>query len=210
MSLTRWMTAAMLFLALSGGGVVLSAQQGRGGPGLGVYGLGPRLGENVELALSLQNELGLSAEQVASLNAVQAGISRDVEPVATEIANLRAGLIAGEVDRLSGINPLQELFAQYEVAAAPYRIQVESILTPAQHESLQIAMWQTRPVPGTGLYGPVGGLDWDYGLRPRFNPGVGFAGPRGLGAGWGPGFGRGAGRGLGRGLGRGRGLRWWR
>jgi hypothetical protein len=220
MSVTRWTMVTILALAFSGGGFVLSAQQGRTGTGLGVYGLGPRLGENVQFALELRDQLGLSADQIASLNELQAGISRDVEPVAAEIANLRGRLMAGEVDGVSGIDQLQGLLAQYQAAADPYRIQVETILTPAQHEMLQTVMWNSRPAPGLGLYGAgMGpGIGLDYGLgwsqgaglaRPG-GLGVGLARPRGLGVGLGRGLGRGAGRVLGRGMGRGRGLRWWR
>jgi hypothetical protein len=210
MSATRWTMVTMLALALSGGGSFLSAQQGRTGTGLGVYGLGPRLGENVQYALELRDQLGLSADQIASLNALQDGISRDVEPVAAEIETLRGRLMAGEVDGVSGIDQLQGLLVQYQAAAAPYRIQVGTILTPAQHETLQTVMWNSRPVSGQGLYGAGMGLGvgLDYGLG--LGQGAGLARPRGLGVGLGRGLGRGAGRVLGRGMGRGRGLRWWR
>ena len=52
MSLIRCALAMALALALTGGGHLLSAQQGLGGQGLGLYGVGPRLGENVALALA--------------------------------------------------------------------------------------------------------------------------------------------------------------
>ena len=82
MSVTRWNLAIALALVLSFGGSVLSAQESPARAGLGLYGLGPRLGENVELALELQDQLGLSAEQVGSLQTLRAGISKEVDPLA--------------------------------------------------------------------------------------------------------------------------------
>ena len=62
-----------LALAVSGGGHFLSAQRGFGGQGLGLYGAGPRLGENVAFALEFQGELDLSDDQVRSLQAPSGG-----------------------------------------------------------------------------------------------------------------------------------------
>jgi hypothetical protein len=85
---------------------------------------------------------------------------------------------------------------------------VETILTPAQHQTLQMVMWETRPGLGRGLYGAGTALGWEYGLG--LGQGAGLARPGSLRPGLGQGLGRGSGRGLGRGMGRGRGLRWWR
>jgi len=212
MSVTRWMLAIALALAVSGGEPVLSAQQGQVGTGLGLYGLGPRLGENVELALELRGELGLSAEQVGSLQTLLAGISQDVDPLAGEITELRAMVMAGEVDRVESLVQLQGLLAQYRTVAAPYQTGVETILTAAQHETLRALMWETRPIPSSGL-GVVGsGFAWNS--RLGSGRGVGMAQVGSLGAraalGFGGGGGRGWGRGVGRGVGRGWGLRRWR
>ncbi|MFC1575866.1 hypothetical protein ACFL5A_04415, partial [Gemmatimonadota bacterium] len=129
MSPTKSSLALILALALSGGGQFLSAQGGLRGGGLGLYGLGPRLGENVELALAFQDQLGLSAEQVGSLQVFQTEIQRDVEPLENEIAGLRSGILAGEVDRVEGVLLLQELFSQYSAVAEPYQAGVENVLT---------------------------------------------------------------------------------
>ncbi len=211
MSRIRCALVMALVLALAGGGHLLSAQQGLGGQGLGLYGVGPRLGENVELALEFQDLLGLSPEQVGSLEALQNGIRQDVEPLEAEIAFLRAGLMNGEVSRVDGLVQLQDFLIQFQAAAEPYRVQVENILTPAQHGALQGIMLETRPLQGRAL----GAAGWGMGWNPGFSSGqgvwLGRGAGRGLGRGAAMGFGRGGGPGLGRGFvrgGRGRGLRW--
>jgi hypothetical protein len=203
-----------LALALSGGGAFLSAQRGLGGQGLGMYGLGPRLGENITLALEHQEHLQLTGDQVDALLLLQEGIREDVEPLGQEIDGLRASILAGDVSSLEGVTLLQDLFVAYETAADPYRIQVANLLSPAQHQALQGIMWETRPYygRGLGLYGAgVGGAGY---LGAGQSVWMGRAGlGLGRGAGMGIGLGRGArgmGRGLGRGGGRGLGLRWWR
>ena len=227
MSLIRCALVMAPALALSGGGHLLSAQQGLGGRGLGLYGVGPRLGENVELALEFQDLLGLSPEQVGSLQAIQDGIRQDVEPLEAEIASLRAGIMNGEVSRVDGLVQLQDFLAQFQAAADPYRIQVETVLTPAQHGALQGIMLETRPLQGRAL--GAAGVGWNQGLRSGqgvwlgrgagrgFGPGAALGMGRGygpgLGRGYGPGMGRGyygpgMGRGAVRGGGRGMGLRW--
>jgi hypothetical protein len=219
-----------LALAVSGGGFLASAQQGPGSRGLGLYGVGPRLGENVTFALELQAELGLSAEQVRALQTVQEGIQRDVVPLDAEIENIRAGILAGSMNSVDGLAMLRELSAEYQVVANPYRAQVAAILTPEQHQMLQGVMWETRPWGGRGLgsgavVGAAGvpgvgtGVAWGgaVGVAPVAGLGLGRGAGLGLGRGVGLGvgraaglgLGRGAGRGLGRGLGRGAGLCWW-
>ncbi len=210
MSLIRCALVMALALALSGGGHLLSAQQGLGGQGLGLYGIGPRLGENVELALEFQDLLGLSAEQVGSLEALRNGIRQDVDPLGAEITDLRARLMAGEVSRVDGLVQLQDFLVQFQAAAEPYRIQVETLLTPAQHGALQGIMLETRPLQGRALGAAGMGMGWN----PGFSSGQGMWLGRGAGPGYGRGaamgFGRGGGPGLGRGAVRGvrRGLRW--
>jgi len=222
-----------LALAVSGGGHFLSAQRGLGGQGLGLYGAGPRLGENVAFALELRSELGLSDDQVRSLQVLQEGIQKEVEPLDMEIEAIRTGIMAGEVNAAEGLVLLRDLNAQYQVVSAPYRTEIAAILTPVQHQMLQGIMWETRPLPGQGVAGL--GLGWapgtgqGLGLLPGqgVGLGVGTAYGRGVGLGLGRagglGFGRGAGlglgrgvdrgfyRGYGRGIGRGAGLgvRWW-
>ncbi len=208
MSMTRWRMALVVALTVSSGGPVLSAQQGRAGAGLGLYGLGPRLGENIELALELQDLLGLSAEQVGSLQTLRAGVSENVDPLGVEITGLRAMIMAGEVDRVEGLIRLQGLLDEYEVVAAPYRTEVATVLSPAQHGILQSVMWDGRPALGLGQ-GAIGpGLGTAPGLGS--GQGVGYARPGALRRGVALGLGRAGGRGLGRGIGRGQGVRWWR
>ena len=116
-------------------------------------------------------------------------------------------IMTGEVDRVEGLVQLQDLLGAYEVVAAPYRTEVETVLTPTQHGILQSVMWETRPGlgQGQGAFG-LGQGATGLGLR----QGVGLARTGNLGGGMALGLGRGGGRGLGRGIGRGRGLRWWK
>jgi hypothetical protein len=194
-------------LALSGFGHLLSAQQGPGGRGLGLYGVGPRLGENVQMALELRQQLGLSPDQVEALRDLEAGIQEDVVPLDLQIAALRSQLLAGEVEWSAGLLQLQELQLQYQVAADPYRTRVTEVLSPDQHQALQALMFETRPGAGLGLGAgvrPLGG--WGLGVGVSGGRGLGRGGGLGLGRGGGLGLGRGGGRGLGAGRGRGLGF----
>ena len=221
MFLTKRIFAFALLLAVAGGGDQLMAQRGRGGGGLGIYGFGPRLGENVQLALDNQSQLGLSGEQVASLQNLLGGIQEDLGPVQAEIDDLRYRIIGGEVERVDGVVRLQALLDEYESAAAPLRTEVTRILTADQHRELQNIMWATRPGPGSGWGVWTGeGLDLTTGYAPGLGPapapgyGPGLGLGRGYYGGRGGGFGRGAGvragRGYYRGYPRGMGRRgWW-
>ena len=203
-----------LFLVVGAEG--LSAQRGLGGGGLGLYGFGPRLGENVALALELRGELGLSGEQVAALEDLGAGILLDVEPIEMEIEALRSQILTGGVTDRDGLLQLQSLLADYDVIADPYRSGIASILTVDQHLTLQAAMFDTRPylgqpylgqgALGVGVgygrgiaYGRGGGYGFGYGARPAYGRGaaVGFRGNMALGVRGGVGMGAGrAGRGF--------------
>jgi len=184
----------LVALAVSGGGHPISAQQGYGGGGLGLYGVGPRLGENVTLALEFQDQLGLSQNQVASLQLLQAGILQDVAPLEAEIDGVRASILAGEVSFVDGLALLQGLRGEFQAASAPYRVEVDAVLTPPQHQTLQDIMWETRPLQAQTLGTPGTGLGRGAGF------GLGWSGRMGLGRGAGLGVGRGTGRGQGRGL----------
>jgi len=221
----RWLLM-FLALALSGGGHLLSAQQGRGGSGLGLYGVGPRLGENVALALEFQDQLGLTQDQVATLQLVQDGIRQDVVPVETEMDGLRAAILVGEVSSADGLPLLRGLFGEFQAVSAPYREEVDAILTPVQHQTLQGIMWETRPIQGSAL--GMSGVGWNpvlgtsrgawlgrgagYGLARGGGMALGRSAGVGMARGGGMALGRGAGvgmaRGGGRGFGRARGLRW--
>lgn len=181
MSTSKRALLVVLIIALSGAGHPLFGQRGRGGVGLGINGLGPRLGENIQLALARKADLGLSAAQVSSLQGLQAQVLENVEPLAVQIDEMRAGIQTGDLDPYQGTATLQELLANYEIVANPYRTEVTSLLSTNQHAALQQMMWATRGGAGQGL-------------------GMGTVG-RGLGAGRGVGLGRGAGMGLGRGVG---------
>jgi len=198
-----------LFLVVGAGTV--SAQRGLAGGGLGLNGLGPRLGENVALALELRSELGLSGEQVAALEDLGAGIQLDVEPVEMEIEALRNEILAGGMTNRDGLLQLQSLLADYDVIADPYRSGIATILTVDQHLTLQAAMFDTRPYLGQGgwgvgagygrgvAYGRGGGYGFGYGARPAYGRGaaVGFRGNMALGVRGGVGMGVGrAGRGF--------------
>ena len=210
MSITRWTFSVALALAVSGGGHLLAAQQGWGGAGLGLNGLGPRLGENVEWALEIRDQLGLSAQQVESLQALQAGIGQDVDRLSAEITTFRTLIRAGEMDPVEGLTQLQGLLNQYQLVAGPYRLEVEAVLTPAQHRMLQQVMLETRPLPGLGLGSVALRRGWNSGLGSGWS--VGFLPGRGWGRGRALGMGRGGGLGFqgraGRGFGRGMRLRW--
>lgn len=201
----------LLFLALTA--APLSAQRGWGGGGLGLYGFGPRLGENIDLALELKDDLGLTPEQIGALQELDRGVQAEVEPLDAEIQLLRNRILAGEVAGSQGLLQLERLQEDFQLAAEPYRVEVVSILTPEQHRLLQAAMFETRPGLGRGArQGYVGA-----GVAPRAVSGrlgfggrgaVGLRGGPGIGYGGGPGVGYGAGYGIGyrAGLGRGRGL----
>ena len=195
MSLTNRGVAVFIALALAGGGDSLTAQRGLGvGRGLGVYGLGPRLGENIEIALQFQQQLNLSVEQVGALQELQVGIQQNVAPLEAEIYDLRARMMSGEVTQYAGVSQLQDLFTRYEAAAIPYRTGVTTTLTADQHWELQALMYNTRPGQGAYLGRAAPGLGRGFGI----GAGRGIVG-RGAGAGWGRRFGRGAGRGFRRG-----------
>ena len=208
MALIGRIIPGVLFLMVGAGWTPILAQRGAAGGGLGLYGFGPRLGENVQLALDNRDHLGLSQEQVARLQELQAGIQQDVTPLQTEIDGLRTGILSGEVNRADGLVALQALRAEYDEIAAPYRTGVTAILTADQHAELQGILWSTRPVSGTGWAATSGG---GYGL----GVGRGVYGGRGLGRGVGRGAGAWGGRGLRsgarsfRGRGAGLGVRWW-
>ena len=209
---TKRIFAVALLLVIAGWGNPLEAQRGRGGGGLGIYGFGPRLGENVQLALENRGQLGFSAEQVSALEELQGGIRETLGPLQSEIDNLRYGIISGEADQVAGVADLQQLLSDYDLAAKPVQARVTQIFTAEQHLALQDIMLATRPGLGAG---------WGVGSGPALGLAPGAA--RGLGVrpgvraygGWGPGAGVGRGGGLGvrRGFagGGGRGLarRWW-
>lgn len=194
-----------LILAVAGGADALSAQRGLGYGGLGLNGLGPRLGENVALALDLQSELGLSSEQIQALQDLGAGIQLDVAPLEEEIDGLRNQILAGEVAERDGLVELQNLLADYEAAAEPYRSGITTILSAVQHRSLQAAMFETRPYLDQGVLGARAGYGrgvaygrglspgFGYGVRPAYGRGgaMGFRGNMALGARGGVGLGAG-------------------
>jgi hypothetical protein len=141
-----------------------------------------------------------------------------VVPLENEMDNVRAAILSGEANQLQGITSLDEIWLAYDEAAAPYRAGIASVLTTAQHASLQQMMFSTRPVWGLG-YGAAGvgrGVGVATGVAPRlglgrstvWGRGAGLGRGLGLRAGVGYGLGRGAAVGFGRGLGRvgGRGL----
>jgi hypothetical protein len=193
--------ASILALAVCVEGNPVSAQQGVGGTGLRVYGVGPRLGENVQLALQNQQALGLSSEQVARLQDLQSGIEREIDPLETEIDAARLSLQTGSVSYTEGQARLQELLTRLETAAQPYRTAVAEILTANQHAALQQMLYATRPwwTPGYGRAGVGWGVvaPGPYG----YGRGLGVVAPGAYGYGRGFGVGRGWGRGPGRGMG---------
>lgn len=146
----------VLALALSGGLNGVMGQRGMRGGGMGLHGLGPSMGANVDLALEHQEELGLTAQQIASLQEMQAGILQNVAPLEGEITNLRTQIMEGEVDREEGLTRLRALLEQYRTAAEPYRSGVTTILTVDQHRRLQAQVQSDRRAEGR-LLGRAGG-----------------------------------------------------
>lgn len=203
MSFTKRVTTGLVVLAMAGAVSPASSQVGPAGVGRRIFGVGPRLGENIQLALQNQDRLGLSSDQVGQLQELQAGVERDVMPLEDEIEAIRSSLQAGNVGYAEGQARLQDLLVRYETAAEPYRTGVNDVLTPSQHDTLRWMMFDSRPYPQMG-YGWAGA---GYGRA-----GVGY-GRAGVGYGrvapgvaWG---GRGFGRGIGRGAGWGfRRFRW--
>ncbi len=178
MSALRRAMMVVLALVLSGGLNGVMGQRGLRGGGLGLHGLGPRLGGNVELALEHQEGLSLTAQQIASLQEMRTGIQQNVAPLEVEITNLRTLIMEDEVDREEGLTRLRQLLEQYRTAADPYRSGVTTILTVDQHRRLQAQVQSDRGAEGR-LLGRAGG-------------------GRGVGRGSARGAGRGAGRGIAR------------
>lgn len=203
MSSIKQTLVIVVALAVSGAGSEAWAQRGAGWGGYGVNGIGPRLGENIGLALQNSDRLGLSEEQVAGLRTLQAGVEQEVAPLEAEVEALRAGMRTGEVSYATGAGELRTLLTELDSVSEPYRQRVAEILTPDQHLTLQGMMYDTRPYPG-GWYGRAGP---GVGVRSWGGTGVGVRPRAGLGRGaaWGGRGGRGrwAGRG-------GRGAGWWR
>jgi len=191
MSAMKRAMIVVLALALSGGLNGVMGQRGLRGGGLGLHGLGPRLGGNVEMALEHQEDLSLTAQQIASLQEMQAGIQQSVTPLEGEITNLRTQIMEDEVDREEGLTRLRELMEQYRTAAEPYRSGVTTILTVDQHRRLQAQVQSDRRSEGR-LLGRAG-----------VGPGEGRGVARGAGRGVGRGVGWGDARGMGRGVARG-------
>ncbi len=201
MSLMKGVLTGILALAVCAVANPVSAQRGVGGPGLRINGVGPRLGENVQLALQNQARLGLSSEQVARLQELQPGIESEIVPLENELNAARMSLQSGGVGYPEGQAQLQELLARFETAAQPYRTAVAEILTPTQHAALQQMLYATRPywTPGYGRaavgWGAVApGAYGGYGYG-GYGYGRGFGAGRAWGGAWGGrGWGRGAGR----------------
>lgn len=158
-----------------------SAQWAAAGGGLRVYGLGPRLGENIHLALQNRDVLGLSSNQIAQLEDLQAGLEREVTPVEQEIDALRAGIRGGDVAYAEGQARLEDLLVRFETLAEPYRAGVAETLTPEQHATLQRMLYDSRPYVGRGYgrqsygygYGYGAGYGAGYGYRPGWGAGRG-------------------------------------
>jgi len=135
----------------------LSAQRAWESGGLGLYGLGPRLGENITLALELESELGLSSDQVAALEDLALRVREEVSPLGNEIDALRSQILAGGITGAQGLLQLETLLNEYQAVADPYRAEVMQLLTPDQHRRLQIGMFETRTGPGRLLgWGAMG------------------------------------------------------
>lgn len=156
MSALRRAMMVVLALVLSGGLNGVMGQRGLRGGGLGLHGLGPRLGGNVELALEHQEGLSLTAQQIASLQEMRTGIQQNMAPLEVEITNLRTLIMEDEVDREEGLTRLRQLLEQYRTAAEPYRSGVTTILTVDQHRRLQAQVQSDRGAEGR-LLGRAGG-----------------------------------------------------
>lgn len=167
----------------------LSAQRGWGGGGLGLYGPGPRLGENVALALDLRNELNLTSDQTRALENLEGRIRAEVAPLGDRIDHTRSQILAGELSGAQGLLQLESLLTEYQLAADPYRVEVAQLLTAEQHQLLQAAMFETRPGLGQGL-GRSTALGLGRGSARVGGYGVGLGRGRGLARGGG-GYGRG-------------------
>jgi hypothetical protein len=179
MSLTKRIAAGFILAVLAWAASPAAAQVGSA-PGRRVYGVGPRLGENLQLALQQQDRLGLSSAQVEQLRELQSGVERVVTPLEQEIDQFRSSIGSGGVSYARGQARLLELLAEFEAAAEPYRIGVSEVLTPDQHATLQRMMYDTRPY-GRGWAGA------GYGRVARGTAlgGRGFGRGAGYGAGWG-------------------------
>jgi hypothetical protein len=201
MAFIKWTSALLILLALAVGFHPASAQRGLMRGGFGVYGFGPRLGENVEFALEFQSQLGLTTDQVAALEAIREGIATDVAPLQTELEDLRAQIVSGDRTRIGDLLGVRDLL---EAASAPYRAEIAAILSPEQHLALQREMFGTGPWARSGVRGaaPNLGARVGFGLGQGSALGLGRGAGLRLGRGYGAGLGRGAGLGLGRGFGR--------
>lgn len=217
MSMAKRILLVLVALALSGAGDPAWAQRGLGGGGLRVNGVGPRLGENIQLALQNRDRLGLSSDQVTRLQELQSGVEADILPLRREIDALRSNIMTDGVGHTRGWPRLQDLLAELDVVAEPYRTGVANVLTPEQHTALQQMMFSSRPYGGRGYgragtgFRPVPGSVSNTlpgaprGTVPPRPYGLGRGGGRALGLGAGAVPGRGLARGIGLGFGRGMG-----
>lgn len=114
------------------------------GPGPRAPG-GPRIGQSVEIVLQHQEEIGLSSDQVAQLQELEATIQRDVAPLAEEMQTLRDQIREGAIDPEEGFRQMEALRGELITAGAPLRGRVQEILTVEQHQRLQALVRQGRP-----------------------------------------------------------------
>ena len=165
-----YLSALVVLFSFFGGLTPLSAQLGRRPGGMGINGLGPRLGENIQLALENRLRLDLTDQQVAELTGLEREVQASLAPLQTEIDDLRFRILEGEVNRVDGSAQLRNLLADFEEMAAPYRTHVTEILSAGQHSQLQSIMLAARPDPWAGSgYGLGGGF-----RRPIGTPAVGI------------------------------------
>lgn len=154
-----------LIIALGVAAGPLEAQRGFGGRGRGFQDpAGPNLGNSVAVAIEKQEELGLSAEQVAQLQDMKTVIDSEIAGLVEEMNTLRDGLRSGDLDREEGFRQMDALRGELITASAPLRGRVQEVLTVDQHNKLQPIVWEGRP--GLGRGGAVSG-GRGAGVNPR-------------------------------------------
>jgi len=193
MSRMRMLLGGAMVLALGVGVVPLQAQVGQGPRDPGFRGdPGPHVGRSLEVALSHQEELNLTQDQVAQLQELKGVVDGDVAGLVLEMDELRGAIRSGDVQRQDGLRQMEALRGELIQASAPLRGRVQEILTVSQHQTLQGLI---RPV-GAGM-GRGGAMRNGRGPRAPVmgNRGrIGSRRPGGLGRGMIPGRGLGGGQ----------------
>lgn len=143
--------AVILAVMLAGTGSGLSAQQDRA-PGARAEARMDRIGRaardggapGVEGILRMRNQLELTDDQVARLDALRSERVQERAAISSEMAELRSQLRAGTLDRAEARQRRSSAVEARRASAEQARSEVESLLTDEQRETVQQLQAQRR------------------------------------------------------------------